>query len=108
MKPTKKDKSKQVGPQKIKEIKKTGTKLKETNEDVQIRDRNGEEEKNMKETLAEENSKEKQNINTNSDSIIIKSRKLAVKGNELAGKEQYMDAIIMFSEAIKLDPSDYR
>jgi len=108
VKPTKKDKSKQVGPQKIKEIKKTGTKLKETNEDVQIRDRNGEEEKNMKETLAEENSKEKQNINTNSDSIIIKSRKLAVKGNELAGKEQYMDAIIMFSEAIKLDPSDYR
>ena len=108
MKPTKKDKSKQVGPQKNKEIKKTGTKFKETNEDVQVRDKYGEEEKNTKETLAEENSKEKQNINTNSDSVIIKSRKLAVKGNELAGKEQYMDAIIMFSEAIKLDPSDYR
>ena len=108
VKQTKKEKSKQNGPQKSKEIKKTSSKLKDPKEDEEVRNKNGDGDKNMSGTIPEENNKEKQNISTDSDSVIIRSRQLAVRGNEFAAKEQYMDAIAMFSEAIKLDPSDYR
>ena len=109
-KPVKKDRLKQNGSQKSKEIKKaeTGSKLKEPKEDEEVSDKTLEEDKNTIGTITEENDKEKQILNTNSDSVTIKSRQLAVKGNECAAQGRYTDAIIMFSEAIKLDPSDYR
>ena len=52
--------------------------------------------------------KENQDVNQSLDSIIIKSRQLAVKGNEFAAREEYLEAIGMFSDAIRLDPSDFR
>lgn len=42
------------------------------------------------------------------DNIVIKSRQLAVKGNDFAAKADYLDAIEMFTEAIQLDPTDFR
>lgn len=39
---------------------------------------------------------------------IQKSRKLAIRGNELANKGDYRGAIELFSSAISLDPSDHR
>ena len=109
-KPTRKDRLKQNGSQKSKEIKKaeTGSKLKEPKEEEEVRDKNPEGDKNTIGRITEESDKEKQILNTNSDSVTIRSRQLAVKGNEYAAQGRYMDAIIMFSEAIKLDPSDYR
>ena len=46
--------------------------------------------------------------NTNLNDVIIKSRKLAVTGNDFAANGEYLDAIKMFTEAILLDPSDFR
>ena len=47
-------------------------------------------------------------INDQLDAVVLKSRQIAVKGNELASKEDYHGAIKMFTQAIQLDPTDFR
>ncbi|KAL5017155.1 hypothetical protein ScPMuIL_006744 [Solemya velum] len=42
------------------------------------------------------------------DSIVLRSRQLAIKGNEMAQLGEYTAAIELFSEAVKLDPRDFR
>ena len=50
----------------------------------------------------------KSEVNSVIDDVIIKSRELAVEGNNFASKEKYFEAIRKFSEAIDLDPTDFR
>ncbi|KAG1674077.1 Tetratricopeptide repeat protein 31 [Nymphon striatum] len=40
--------------------------------------------------------------------VVLQSRQLAIRGNEMANVGQYAAAICLFSEAIKLDPRDFR
>jgi len=42
------------------------------------------------------------------DPRVLRSRQLAVRGNEMAQVEEYTAAIQLFSEAISLDPTDFR
>lgn len=42
------------------------------------------------------------------DQIVLRSRQLAIRGNEMANMGEYAAAIDLFSEAIKLDPNDFR
>ncbi|XP_052250044.1 uncharacterized protein LOC127857608 isoform X2 [Dreissena polymorpha] len=42
------------------------------------------------------------------DPKTLRSRQLAIKGNEMAHHEHYTAAIELFSEAIRLDPKDFR
>lgn len=42
------------------------------------------------------------------DPVVLRSRQLAIKGNEMAQLGHYSAAIELFSEAIKLDPNDFR
>ncbi|XP_071947047.1 uncharacterized protein [Antedon mediterranea] len=42
------------------------------------------------------------------DPVVLKSRKVAVKGNEMANQGLYSDAIQLFTEAINLDSKDFR
>lgn len=42
------------------------------------------------------------------DPVVLRSRQLAIKGNEMAQLSHYNAAIELFSEAIKLDPNDFR
>ncbi|XP_056004888.1 uncharacterized protein LOC125657853 isoform X2 [Ostrea edulis] len=42
------------------------------------------------------------------DPVVLRSRQLAIKGNEMAQLGHYIAAIELFSEAIKLDPNDFR
>ncbi|XP_061177887.1 uncharacterized protein LOC133186662 isoform X3 [Saccostrea echinata] len=42
------------------------------------------------------------------DPVVLRSRQLAIKGNEMAQLGHYKSAIELFSEAIKLDPNDFR
>ncbi|KAK6185754.1 hypothetical protein SNE40_007916 [Patella caerulea] len=42
------------------------------------------------------------------DPIVLRSRQLAIRGNEMAQLEYYSAAIELFTEAIKLDPKDFR
>ncbi|BFY97537.1 hypothetical protein BsWGS_00577 [Bradybaena similaris] len=42
------------------------------------------------------------------DAKVLRSRQLAVRGNEMAQVEQYTAAIQLFTEAISLDPTDFR
>ncbi|CAL1261863.1 unnamed protein product [Larinioides sclopetarius] len=41
-------------------------------------------------------------------SVVLRSRQLAVRGNEMANLGYYSEAAELFSESIKLDPSDHR
>lgn len=42
------------------------------------------------------------------DPVVLRSRQLAIKGNEMAQQGHYTAAIELFSEAVKLDPRDFR
>ncbi|KAK7109416.1 uncharacterized protein [Littorina saxatilis] len=42
------------------------------------------------------------------DSTVLRSRQLAIRGNEMAQVEEYNAAIQLFTEAISLDPKDFR
>ncbi|XP_036365379.1 tetratricopeptide repeat protein 31 isoform X2 [Octopus sinensis] len=42
------------------------------------------------------------------DTVVLRSRKLAIRGNEMAQMGHYAAAIDLFTEAIRLDPSDFR
>ncbi|XP_074643081.1 uncharacterized protein LOC141900199 isoform X2 [Tubulanus polymorphus] len=42
------------------------------------------------------------------DPIVLRSRQLAIRGNELANTGHYAAAVDLFTEAIKLDPKDFR
>ena len=42
------------------------------------------------------------------DDLILQSRQVAVKGNQLAQTNDYTGAVEMFSKAISLDPTDFR
>jgi len=42
------------------------------------------------------------------DPIVLQSRQLAIQGNEMANIGQYSTAIDLFTDAIKLDPKDFR
>ncbi|KAL8578467.1 hypothetical protein ACOMHN_028739 [Nucella lapillus] len=42
------------------------------------------------------------------DSTVLRSRQLAIRGNEMAQVEEYSAAIQLFTEAIALDPKDFR
>ncbi|XP_064601686.1 uncharacterized protein LOC135467776 isoform X2 [Liolophura sinensis] len=42
------------------------------------------------------------------DPVVLRSRQLAIRGNEMAQLGHYSAAIDLFTEAIKLDPSDFR
>ncbi|CAH1783255.1 unnamed protein product [Owenia fusiformis] len=42
------------------------------------------------------------------DPLVLRSRQLAIRGNEMANEGHYQMAADLFSEAIKLDHSDYR
>ncbi|XP_076472899.1 uncharacterized protein LOC143302208 isoform X2 [Babylonia areolata] len=42
------------------------------------------------------------------DSTVLRSRQLAIRGNEMAQVEEYNAAIQLFTEAIALDPKDFR
>nr|XP_022340474.1 nucleolin-like isoform X1 [Crassostrea virginica] len=42
------------------------------------------------------------------DPVVLRSRQLAIKGNEMAQLGHYSAAIELFTEAIKLDPNDFR
>ncbi|GAB1605880.1 protein STIP1 homolog isoform X1, partial [Argonauta hians] len=42
------------------------------------------------------------------DTVILRSRKLAIRGNEMAQMGHYAAAIDLFTEAIRLYPSDFR
>lgn len=107
-KASKKEKVKPVGPQKNKEIKKSGNKLKERKEEEDIEEKKAEEQYITPKIPEDDDKTEKDNIEKNLDSVIFQSRQLAVKGNEFAAKEEYLDAINMFSGAIELDPTDNR
>ena len=110
-KPPKNNNTKKNAAQKNKETNKSGTKLKEKKEEnhkLELKSESTDKEiKNMK-SQPEVAEKENQDVNQGLDSIIIKSRQLAVKGNEFAAREEYLEAIGMFSDAIRLDPSDFR
>lgn len=106
-KASKKEKLKQGRTQKTKEIKKSGNKLKDRKEEEEI-GKGREDDKNDTGRLQEDDNKKKKNIESNLDSVIFRSRQLAVKGNEFAAKEEYFDAINMYSKAVELDPSDFR
>ncbi|GBM97761.1 hypothetical protein AVEN_220219-1 [Araneus ventricosus] len=41
-------------------------------------------------------------------SVVLRSRQLAVRGNEMANLGYYSEAAELFSESIKLDPTDHR
>ncbi|GFY47023.1 tetratricopeptide repeat protein 31 [Trichonephila inaurata madagascariensis] len=41
-------------------------------------------------------------------SVVLRSRQLALRGNEMANLGYYSEAAELFAEAIKLDPSDHR
>ncbi|GFR71074.1 tetratricopeptide repeat protein 31 [Elysia marginata] len=42
------------------------------------------------------------------DPTVLRSRQLAIRGNEMAQVDQYTAAIQLFTEAISLDPTDFR
>ncbi|XP_041369881.1 uncharacterized protein LOC121383849 [Gigantopelta aegis] len=42
------------------------------------------------------------------DPCVLRSRQLAIRGNEMAQTGHYLPAIELFTEAIKLDPRDFR
>ncbi|XP_063431987.1 uncharacterized protein LOC134714567 isoform X1 [Mytilus trossulus] len=42
------------------------------------------------------------------DPVVLRSRQLAIKGNEMAQQGHYTAAIELFTEAVKLDPRDFR
>ncbi|KAI8485062.1 hypothetical protein Bbelb_371680 [Branchiostoma belcheri] len=42
------------------------------------------------------------------DPVVLKSRQIAVRGNEMANHGHYGNAVELFTAAIKLDPSDFR
>lgn len=42
------------------------------------------------------------------DTVVLRSRKLAIRGNEMAQVGHYNAAIDLFTEAIRLDPTDFR
>ncbi|XP_013785671.2 uncharacterized protein LOC106469705 [Limulus polyphemus] len=50
---------------------------------------------------------EKQNV-TEIDPVVLQSRQLAIRGNEMASLGRYQEAIQLFTKATKLDPRDYR
>ncbi|XP_076364346.1 uncharacterized protein LOC143253820 isoform X2 [Tachypleus tridentatus] len=50
---------------------------------------------------------EKQNV-TDIDPVVLQSRQLAIRGNEMASLGRYQEAIQLFTKAIKLDHRDYR
>lgn len=39
---------------------------------------------------------------------VLRSRQVAIRGNEMAGVGHYQEAVKLFTEAIKLNPNDYR
>ncbi|XP_076042543.1 uncharacterized protein LOC143026293 isoform X2 [Oratosquilla oratoria] len=47
-------------------------------------------------------------INSGIEPMVLQSRQLAIRGNEAANMGQYKVAVRLFSDAIQLDPSDYR
>ncbi|KAI0239606.1 hypothetical protein LSAT2_009654 [Lamellibrachia satsuma] len=42
------------------------------------------------------------------DPVVLRSRQLAIRGNEMANSGHYNPAVDLFTEAIKLDPMDFR
>ena len=42
------------------------------------------------------------------DDLVLQSRQVAVKGNQLAQANDYTGAVEMFTKAISLDPTDFR
>eukprot|EP00112_Aurelia_sp_Birch-Aquarium-sp1_P006325 Seg1700.7 transcript_id=Seg1700.7/GoldUCD/mRNA.D3Y31 product="Tetratricopeptide repeat protein 31" protein_id=Seg1700.7/GoldUCD/D3Y31 len=110
-KPPKNNNTKKNAAPKNKETKKSGSKLKEKKEEnhkLELKSESAEKEIKNTKSQPEVAEKENQDMNQSLDSVIIKSRQLAVKGNEFAAREEYLEAIGMFSEAIHLDPSDFR
>ncbi|XP_065071411.1 uncharacterized protein LOC135696066 isoform X1 [Rhopilema esculentum] len=103
-KPTKKDTTKKNVKEKIKEVKKTVINMKEPKVEEPVEDL-AEKEKDTPKIIPDGYSKEG---NTNLNDVIIKSRKLAVTGNDFAANGEYLEAIKMFTEAILLDPTDFR
>ncbi|XP_038045539.1 uncharacterized protein LOC119720084 [Patiria miniata] len=64
-------------------------------------------EKNKKKGGAKGQNEEAESID-NMDPIVLQSRQTAVKGNEMANLGHYSAAIELFTQAIELDPRDFR
>lgn len=58
--------------------------------------------------LEYEKQSEKEDEKGQETSRILRSRKLAIRGNQMANLQHFQEAVNLFSEAIKLDPKDYR
>ncbi|KAK3706773.1 hypothetical protein QZH41_015336, partial [Actinostola sp. cb2023] len=59
-------------------------------------------------TQNNKNQNENEAVTEQLDPLILKSRQLAVRGNEMANQGNYAAAIELFTEAIKLDARDFR
>ena len=62
----------------------------------------------LKNTVPEPQKSNMKNGVHTSDDLILQSRQVAVKGNQLAQTNDYTGAVEMFSKAISLDPTDFR